>query len=134
MNILHCIRVNKRLMLGLLLGILLNSLSALNLPVWAVLFCPQDPKQKCYEIPDPVQQNQMPVAPQVLERAPRPPKNFVPDVTQLEIDRAFTVGNPPTGRMGTEAIQLPAFVDEAPNFSGGEYPVCDSDGIQAVCP
>ncbi len=67
----------------------------------------------------------------------QPPVKFQPDLLEREIQRAFTIGNPPSVvRQQYQHAQLthePApFEETTPEFSA-EYPVCATDGVEAHC-
>jgi hypothetical protein len=117
----HMIRcVSLQLTLFLMNGLFL--LSSIWTGAWADLVCP-DPNfpKNCYERTTTQQINV------------RPPQNFVPNSIEQEIQRAFTVGNPPRGITAPPAVMAPAFVDEAPDFTQ-DYPMCETDGKNALCP
>ncbi len=98
-------------------------LHGLSSTAFADLVCP-DPNfpKNCFERTTVQQQQNV-----------RPPRNFIPNSIEQEIQRAFTIGNPPTGRTSPPAVVAPAFVDEAPDFQES-YPMCETDGKSAFCP
>ena len=97
--------------------------TGLGTGAWADLVCP-DPNfpKNCFERTTGQRENNV-----------KPPQNFVPNSIEQEIQRAFTVGNPPRGITNPSPFMAPAFVDEAPDFTD-DYPMCDTDGKSALCP
>lgn len=89
---------------------------------WAI--CPDPNKPNCED-------TQQILPPPEVD--PVPPVRFQPDILNQEIQRAFTVGNPPTGKVIPEPVIAPAFVDESPVFNDGDYPLCGNDGVNAIC-